>query len=61
MGGTYTHPTTVEVIHRARQLIVGKSSELVFQTASVEMEEDSSNENIISHLVTRSVEDTSGG
>jgi hypothetical protein len=60
MGGTYTHPTTVEFIHRARQLIVGKSSELVVQTASVEMEEDNSNENIISHLVTRSVEDTSG-
>ncbi len=61
MGGTYTHPTTVEFIHRARQLIVGKSSELVVQTASVEMEEDSANENIISHLVTRTVKDASAG
>lgn len=64
MGGSYTHPTTVEFIHRARRLIVGKSSELVVQTASVEMEESSNcNQNscFISHLLTKTVEDSSVG
>ncbi len=40
MGGTYSHPTTVECINRIRNLIIGRSSDLVVQTASVEMEQD---------------------
>jgi hypothetical protein len=44
LGGTYTHPTTVECINRIRSLIIGRSSDLVVETASVKMEEDESHD-----------------
>ena len=62
LGGTNTHPTTVQFIHRLKHLIVGKSSDLVVKTAPVEMEDDNqSTENsaILSQLLTKSVDQTS--
>ena len=59
LGGTNTHPTTVQFIHRVKHLIVGKSSDLVIQTAPVEMEDDQNyNESsgFISQLLTKSLE-----
>jgi len=44
LGGTYTHPTTVECINRIRSLIIGRSSDLVVETASVKIEEDESHD-----------------
>jgi hypothetical protein len=44
LGGTYSHPTTVECINRIRSLIIGRSSDLAVETASVKMEEDDSHE-----------------
>ena len=37
IGVTYVHPTSVEFVHRIRNLIVGKASEIFVATASVEM------------------------
>jgi hypothetical protein len=42
MGGSYTHPTTFEFIHRIRNLIIGRATDLAIKTESVEMEDDSS-------------------
>ena len=60
LGGTNTHPTTVQFIHRIKHLIVGKSSDLVVQTSVVQMEEDDSSltesAGFISQLITKSVE-----
>ena len=59
LGGSYTHPTTVEFIHRTKNLIIGKSSELVIQTAAVQMEDDSNsteNSGFLSQLLTKSIE-----
>ena len=62
LGGTNTHPTTVQFIHRLKHLIVGKSSDLVVKTAPVEMEDDNQsteNSGILSQLLTKSVDQTS--
>jgi hypothetical protein len=59
LGGTNTHPTTVQFIHRLKHLIVGKSSDLVVKTAPVQMEDDShytESNGILSQILTKSVE-----
>ena len=58
LGGTNTHPTSVDFINRTKSLIVGRSSDLAVETASVRMEDDcNTNESpeFISQFVTRSI------
>lgn len=59
VGGSYSHPTSVEFIHRLKKLIVGRSSELVIKTTSVQIEDDLSkteNFSFLSQKLTKGVE-----
>ena len=60
LGGTNTHPTTVQLVHRMKHLIIGKSSDLVITTAPVDMEDDRNNNTedsgILSQLLTKSID-----
>ena len=58
LGGSYTHPTSTEFIYRMRKLIVGKASDLVIETAPVEMADDCSQPDttgFLSQLATRTI------
>lgn len=42
LGGPYSHPTSAEFINRLRTLLIGKSADLVVQTAAVQMTNENS-------------------
>jgi len=45
LGGSNSHPTSVDFIHRLKKLIVGRASDLVVETASVEMAKSQCSDN----------------
>ena len=57
LGGSNTHPTSVDFLHRTKSLIVGKAADLMISSAVVEMEEDyESQTGFLSQLATSSFE-----
>ena len=58
IGGSNSHPTSVDFIHRLKKLIVGRASDLVVATASVEIETANSHLNppdLLSQILTKGV------
>ena len=59
VGGSYSHPTSVDFIYRLKKLIVGRASDLVIKTAAVEMEKDtrkSAKSGILTQILTSGIE-----
>ena len=59
VGGSNSHPTSVDFIHCLKKLIVGCATGLVVETASVKMEDKNCQEDssgILSQLLTKAVD-----
>lgn len=59
LGGSNSHPSSVDFIQRTKNLIVGRAADLVVQTSSVKMEKDDgscSTFKCLSQIATKSFE-----